>query len=73
MRINILNDKKKKFKPMMCPVCDGMYFSGPAKADYENELNEYLNGEVICVKDGKIELCKAYEEMPIMIGFKLLI
>ena len=33
----------------------------------------YLNGEVVCVKDGKIELCKAYDEMPIMIGFKLLI
>ncbi len=39
----------KKFKPMICPVCGEMYFSEPNKGDlYEEELDEYLNGEVYC-------------------------
>ena len=38
----------KKFKPMMCPVCDDMYFSGPNKNSYDEDLEEYLNGEVQC-------------------------
>ena len=38
----------KKFKPMMCPVCDGMYFSGPNKNSFDEDLEEYLNGEVQC-------------------------
>ena len=33
----------KKFKPMMCPVCDGMYFSGPNKNSFDEDLKEYLN------------------------------
>ena len=33
---------------MMCPICDGMYFSEPNKDSYEEELEEYLNGEVQC-------------------------
>lgn len=28
----------KKIKPMMCPVCDGIYFSEPNKDSYEEEL-----------------------------------
>lgn len=40
--------KNEKIKPMMCPICDGMYFSEPNKDSYEEELEEYLNGEVQC-------------------------
>ena len=32
----------KKFKPMMCPVCDGMYFSGPNKNSFDEDLEEYF-------------------------------
>lgn len=28
----------KKFKPMMCPICDGMYFSEPNKDSYEGRI-----------------------------------
>lgn len=38
----------KKFKAMMCPVCDGMYFSGPSKESYDEDVKDYLNGEVQC-------------------------
>lgn len=44
----------KKFKPMMCPVCDGMYFSGPNKNSFDEDLKEYLNGEVQCSHCGWI-------------------
>ena len=27
-----------KFKPMMCPICDVMYFSGPNKNSYDDEI-----------------------------------
>lgn len=43
-----------KFKPMMCPVCDEMYFSGPNKNSYDGEIEEYLNGEVQCSHCGWI-------------------
>ena len=33
----------KKFKPMMCPVCDGTYFSGPNKNAFDEDLEEALN------------------------------
>ena len=39
---------------MMCPICDGMYFSGPNKDSYEEEINEYLNGEIQCSHCGWI-------------------
>ena len=39
---------KKRFKPMMCPVCDEMFFSGPYADSYEEDIKEYLNGEVRC-------------------------
>lgn len=39
----------KRFKPMVCPVCNGMYFSKPNNGDsYDEELAKYLNGEVYC-------------------------
>ncbi len=44
----------KKFKPMMCPVCDEMYFSGPNKNSYDEDLKEYLEGEVQCSHCGWI-------------------
>ncbi len=27
---------------MMCPVCDGMFFSGPNKDSYDEDLEEYF-------------------------------
>ena len=42
------------FKPMMCPICDEMYFSGPNKNSYDEEIEEYLNGEVQCSHCGWI-------------------
>lgn len=48
-------DKKiKRFKPIMCPVCDEMYFSGPNKEEYNEEIVAYLNGEVQCSHCGWI-------------------
>ncbi len=47
-------DKIKKFKPMLCPVCGEMYFSGPHKDDYEWKVQEYINGEVQCSHCGWI-------------------
>ncbi len=47
----------KRFKPMVCPVCGELYFSGPNKYDpdsYEKEMNEYLSGEVYCYHCGWI-------------------
>ena len=44
----------KKFKPMLCPVCGEFYFSEPLKDSYEEELQEYLNGEVQCSHCGWI-------------------
>jgi hypothetical protein len=40
--------KIKKFKPMLCPICEGFYFSKPSKDNYEEELQEYISGEVQC-------------------------
>jgi len=42
----------KRFMPMSCPVCDGMYFSGPNKDSYEEEINEYLSGKIQCAHCG---------------------
>lgn len=44
----------EKFRPMTCPVCDGMYFSGPNSESYDEDLEKYLNGEVQCVHCGWI-------------------
>ena len=44
----------KRFRPMDCPVCGEFYFSGPIKDDYEEELKEYINGEVYCYHCGWI-------------------
>ena len=34
---------------MICPVCGEIYFPKPNKGEsYNEELNEYLNGEVYC-------------------------
>ncbi len=42
------NDYNGIFKPMLCPICEKMYFSSPNKDNYDEEIKEYLNGEVIC-------------------------
>lgn len=39
---------EKKFKPMSCPVCDEMYFSGPHRDTYDEDIVDYLNGDVRC-------------------------
>ena len=44
----------KKFKAMMCPVCGKMYFSGPNKDTYNEDIVEYLNGEIECSHCGWI-------------------
>lgn len=44
----------KRFKPMMCPVCGKFYFSGPLKDFEDEELKEYLEGDVQCSKCGWI-------------------
>ena len=44
----------KRFKPMICPVCEGMYFSGPFKDTYDEDVKKYLNGEVQCSHCGWI-------------------
>ena len=49
-----MDKELKRFKPMMCPVFDGMYFSGPNKDLYDEEIGEYLNGEVRCSHCGWI-------------------
>ena len=69
MRIKLFKEKKKKVKALMCPVCNSVYFSGPAKADYENELNEYLNGEVFCSNCGWIYELEQLDEPDTYIGF----
>lgn len=33
---------------MCCPVCDGMYFSGPHKDTFDEDIEEYLNGNAQC-------------------------
>ena len=38
----------KRFKEMCCPICDGMYFSSPNQDNYDEEIKDYLNGEVHC-------------------------
>ena len=42
----------KRFKPMLCPICGGMYFSEPPEAEdlkeREEDIAAYLNGEVQC-------------------------
>ena len=43
-----MTELKKKFKPMCCPVCDGMYFSGPHKDTFDEDIEEYLNGNAQC-------------------------
>ena len=44
----------KRFKPMMCPVCGNFYFSEPLEDFKEAELEEYLSGNVQCLKCGWI-------------------
>ena len=44
----------KKFRAMICPVCDGMFFSGPRKDSYDKDMEEYVNGEVRCSHCGWI-------------------
>ena len=62
----------KKIKPMMCPVCDGMYFSEPNKDSYEEELEEYLNGEVQCRHCGWIYDLNQFENPDSHEGFNKL-
>ncbi len=45
-------ENKKKFYAIECPICGEFYFSEPDELDYENELNEYLLGEVYCTHCG---------------------
>ena len=44
----------EKFKPMICPVCGKYYFSKLSKDFYDEELEEYLNGDVYCFHCGWI-------------------
>ena len=44
----------KHFKPIVCPVCDGFFFSEPNEDDYAQELKAYLDGEVYCSHCGWI-------------------
>lgn len=62
----------KKFKPMMCPICDEMYFSEPNKDSYEEELEEYLNGEVQCRHCGWIYDLNQFENPDSHEGFNKL-
>ena len=62
----------KKFKPMMCPICDGMYFSELNKDSYEEELEEYLNGEVQCRHCGWIYDLNQFENPDSHEGFNKL-
>lgn len=62
----------KKIKPMMCPICDGMYFSEPNKDSYEEELEEYLNGEVQCRHCGWIYDLNQFENPDSHEGFNKL-
>ena len=43
-----MTKKDKRFKSISCPVCDEFYFSKPDRDNYEEELQEYLNGDVQC-------------------------
>lgn len=52
----------KKFKPMSCPICDGMYFSGPNKDNYDEEIKDYLNGKVHCRHCGWIYDLNQFEK-----------
>lgn len=54
---------------MLCPVCGEMYFSGPHKDDYEQEIQEYLNGEVQCSHCGWIYELEQIKEPDTYIGF----
>lgn len=61
--------RKNNFKAMSCPVCGKMYFSEPAKNDYEYELNQYLNGEVQCSHCGWIYELRQLDEPDTYTGF----
>ena len=62
----------KNFKPMMCPICDEMYFSEPNEDSYEEELEEYLNGEVQCRHCGWIYDLNQFENPDSHEGFNKL-
>ena len=66
---------KKRFKPMNCPICGEMYFSSPNKFHkdiYEEELKEYLNGEVQCRHCGWIYDLDQFENPDSHEGFNKL-
>lgn len=69
MGIKFFKGKKKKVKSIICPVCDSVYFSGPSKADYDNELNDYLTGKVICHYCGWIYELEQLEKPDTYVGF----
>ena len=57
--------KLRRIKKITCPVCDDFYFSGPNYRsrslktqegidEYNEEVDEYLNGEVYCYQCGWI-------------------
>ena len=65
----------KRFKPMNCPVCGEIYFSSPNKHHkdiYEEELNEYLSGEVQCRHCGWIYDLDQFENPDSHDGFNKL-
>lgn len=62
-------DKIKKIKPMLCPICGEMYFSGLHKNDDERKIQEYLNGEVQCSHCGWVYELGQLDEPDTYIGF----
>ncbi len=62
-------DKIKEFKPMLCPICSEFYFSEPYKEFYNEEIQEYLNGEVICPHCGWIYELEQLENLNTYIGY----
>lgn len=44
----------KEFRPMMCPICDEMYFSGPNDNSNGEDLAKYIKGDVQCSHCGWI-------------------
>lgn len=61
--------KKIKFKAMLCPICGEMYFSKPSKRNYDEKIQEYLNGEVQCNHCGWIYELEQIDKPDTYIGF----